>query len=247
MGIVKVTLPLKKPDSALKIFKKIKSVLYFIEIRDIVFQSIYGVVSQSSDQLKEHVSSPSNLSPKYEQNRKHRIKSLKYISWRLAAARSMYSSSSLPVTTVPPSLGLGSNPPIRASEAMMEDCWRVKFSPSRSSSCICRIGISATISLTRDSFRQTYSLILEVHAGRLKKKKKRILIEIIDAAPIPLKNIRDKQKPEYKFTIENPVISGTSQEISLYCLFVPFPGKTLRPQEPSIDIRSFIVFAILML
>ena len=77
----------------------------------------------------------------------------------------------VPASTVPPSLGLGSNPPMSASEAMMEDCCSVKFSPSRSSSCICRIGISATISFTKESFRQTYSLILEVHSGRLKESE----------------------------------------------------------------------------
>ena len=70
------------------------------------------------------------------------------------------------VFTFPPSLGRESNPPMIEREEMMADCWAVKFSPSPSASCICRIGISDTISLTRFIFRQMYSLIFLFQAGR---------------------------------------------------------------------------------
>ena len=49
-------------------------------------------------------------------------------------------------TTCPPSLGRGSNPPIKDNEAKIADCWEVKLSSWLSSgvNCICKMGISAT-------------------------------------------------------------------------------------------------------
>ena len=70
-------------------------------------------------------------------------------------------------TTWPPSRGRGSNPPMSERELMMAACWAVKFSPSPSWSCICRIAISEMISFTRLIFRQMNSLIFLFQAGSL--------------------------------------------------------------------------------